>query len=328
MEIKRRVWLDQKPFIASVGNDMGYNPYTIGCYEGWIRDKNNPIVHLNYENAEDPSVVKANEMYFMFFTWRTMKRITMIMSKDGISWTDPQINFLPQMDLGWEDEVSQPSVIFKDGLFEMWYTSKRFEKNVFEPEECVIAHAISRDGVTWERETEPCFCAELLWEEYCVSNPCVLYDENIGKYRMWYTAGDCSLQKYIGYAESCDGLNWNRILSLPMFERQMDHRWERFAVSEPSVTRYGEWFYMVYSGFEHITNSRLCFARSKDGVNWEKHSSNPVITGGKQGWWDGGYTGKASLMYDEGIWKMWYTGHFHDRTNIGYMTNEKVGLGF
>ena len=328
MERQRRIWIDQKPFIASVGNGSGYNPCTIGCYQGWVRDKRNPMIHLNYQNANDPSVVKAGGEYYMYFTWRTMDRITMIKSRDGEVWTDPQINFLPQMDLDWEEEVSQPCVIYKDGIFEMWYTAKRLERSAFEPKISVIAHAVSKDGVTWEREMEPCFAAELLWEEYSVSNPGVLYDENIGKYRMWYTAGDSCLQEFIGYAESVDGLDWKRVVEKPMMERQPAHRWERYAVSEPSVVQHGEWFYMVYSGFEHSTNSRLCFARSRDGIHWEKHPGNPIITGGKQGWWDGGYTGKASLMFDQGIWKMWYTGHLHDRTNIGYMTNDRTDLGF
>ena len=78
-----------------------------------------------------------------------------------------------------------------------------------------------------------------------------------------------------------------------------------------SVIRHGDYFYMVYCGFEHVTNSRLGFARSKDGDPLGATSRKSChYRAGKQGWWDGGYTGKASLLFDEGVWKMWYTGHF------------------
>lgn len=325
-QIKRRIWIDQAPNLSNYGESENYSPYKIGCYEGWRRDRNNPIVHINFENANDPCILKVNGEYYLFFTWRTLNRITLMKSKDCKTWEGPLINFLPQLDLPWEEEVLQPTVIYKDGLFEMWYTARTKERGTFSPGESRIAHAISRDGITWEREMEPVFEAQLLWEDYSVAYPCVIYDEEEKKYRMWYSAGEYELPQLMGYAESEDGLTWERKCTEPILKKNPAHKWEREAATMGSVIRHGDYFYMVYCGFEHVTNSRLGFARSKDGIHWEPHPGNPVITGGKQGWWDGGYTGKASLLFDEGVWKMWYTGHFHDMTNLGLMVNERPDL--
>ena len=264
----------------------------------------------------------------MFFTWKTVHRITCMTSTDGFNWTGPLLTFLPQLDLFWEEEVSQPCVIYRNQVFEMWYTATRKERGAFSPGERFIAHAISADGMTWQREREPCFKSQLLWEQYSISHPCVIFDEESRKYRMWYSAGEFDFPNVIGYAQSDDGLNWIRTNEKPILVPKPAHKWERVAVSGCDVKKLRNFYVMAYCGFEHITNSRLCFARSTDGINWEAHHRNPIITGGKQGWWDAGYTTKASLVFDEGAWKMWYTGNFNTTSNIGLMTHAGPDLGF
>lgn len=319
--IKRRMWPDQAPLASVSEITESYNPYTVGCYEGWRRERSNPVLHQNFENGNDPCILKVNGVYYLYFTWRTCNRISLMKSTDRKNWQGPLINFLPQLDLGWEEIVSQPCVIYKDGVFEMWYAAKTLERDAFHPGESRIAHAVSKDGVNWERELEPVFQAELLWEEYSVAYPSVVYDAQNKKYRMWYSAGDYKLPQLMGYAESKDGIHWTRIAQTPVLKKNVNHKWEREAATMGSVIQHGDYFYMVYCGFEHETNSRLGFARSRDGINWEFHPHNPIITGGKQSWWDGDYTGRASLLQEEdGVWRMWYTGHFHDQTNIGVMT--------
>jgi len=321
-EIKRKVWPDQAPNLANFGETDNYTPYKVGCYEGWRRAKNNPILHLNFENGNDPCVLKVNGEYYMYFTWRTLDRISLMKSKDGENWRGPLISFLPQQELAWEGAVMHPSVIYKDGIFEMWYTAKTKERDTFTPGMSRIAHAISKDGITWEREYEPVFEAELIWEEYSVAYPWVIFDDSVKKYKMWYCAGQYDFPQLMGYAESDDGMIWERKTSEPIINKKVDKRWEREAATMGTVVKEGDIYYMLYCGFEHVTNSRLGLARSKDGIHWEEHPGNPIITGGKQGWWDGGYTTRACLLHDDGVWKMWYTGHFHDMTNIGMMTND------
>lgn len=320
---KRRMWIDQAPLASVTEPSENYSPYKVGCYEGWECHTDNPILHQNYENGQDPCVIKKDGIYYLYFTWSTMNRISLMQSTDLKLWRGPLINFLPQLDIPWEEKVSEPCIIYKDGRFEMWYTARTIERDTFQPGEGRIAHAVSEDGINWLREMEPVFKPELLWEEYCVSNPSVLYDQKEEKYRMWYAAGSYRLPHLIGYAESKDGLNWRRISDLPVLKSSPGNQWERIAVSKPSVVREGEYFHMIYCGFEHLTNSRLCYARSKDGINWQRHPNNPIITGGKQSWWDSDYTGSASIICeDDGTWRLFYTGGFHNMTNIGIMTNE------
>ncbi len=173
---KRRMWIDQAPLASVTEPSENYSPYKVGCYEGWERHTDNPILHQNYENGQDPCVIKKDGIYYLYFTWSTMNRISLMQSTDLKLWRGPLINFLPQLDIPWEEKVSEPCIIYKDGRFEMWYTARTIERDTFQPGEGRIAHAVSEDGINWLREMEPVFKPELLWEEYCVSNPSVLYD--------------------------------------------------------------------------------------------------------------------------------------------------------
>jgi len=68
-----------------------------------------------------------------------------------------------------------------------------------------IRHAWSTDGITWARDGTVCIDF-LDADEYAISRPCVLKDGQV--YKMWYSYRGESYR--IGYAESLDGLSWQR----------------------------------------------------------------------------------------------------------------------
>jgi hypothetical protein len=53
---------------------------------------------------------------------------------------------------------------------------------------------------------------------------------------------------------------------------------------------------------------RIGYATSRDGINWNKSGANPVLPAGNPGDWDANTASFASVLYDNGILKMWYTG--------------------
>jgi predicted GH43/DUF377 family glycosyl hydrolase len=73
---------------------------------------------------------------------------------------------------------------------------------------CVIRHATSQDGVNWT--THPHICLEPeLPDEYAVGRPSVVRDGRL--YKMWYSIRSFSKLYALGYAESADGIIWERM---------------------------------------------------------------------------------------------------------------------
>lgn len=92
----------------------------------------------------------------------------------------------------------------------------------------------------------------------------------------------------IGVATSRDGITWTDSPKSPMLttsERTADS-WDDGMVSQCSVTKIGDWFYMLYSGGtdndgrKHSGKNRMAFglarARHPEGP-WEKYPHNPVF---------------------------------------------------
>jgi hypothetical protein len=70
----------------------------------------------------------------------------------------------------------------------------------------VFKYAESRDGIHWDRKGTVVLPLKG-GGEFALSKPCVLKDR--GLYRMWYAYRGAGYR--IGYAESADGLSWERL---------------------------------------------------------------------------------------------------------------------
>jgi hypothetical protein len=104
--------------------------------------------------------------------------------------------------------LTASSCILKEGdVWNMWYISGiRWKLESGRPKHYyLIKYAKSKDGIHWE--TPDIICIDFKTEdEYAISRPCVLKDQD--RYRMWYSYRGESYR--IGYAESRDGLHWER----------------------------------------------------------------------------------------------------------------------
>lgn len=103
---------------------------------------------------------------------------------------------------------SSPWVLRDKDRWRMWYVSSLGWKaqSAGPPHYVVhIKYAESRDGLEWERDGHVCIDFASA-DEYAISRPCVINDG--GLYRMWYSHRGSTYR--IGYAESSDGLTWER----------------------------------------------------------------------------------------------------------------------
>jgi hypothetical protein len=103
--------------------------------------------------------------------------------------------------------TASPWVLCEGGIWRMWYVScDRWEIVDGEPKHWYhVRYAESEDGVAWRRQGRVAidFAGP---DEYAIARPCVVLDGD--RYRMWFSARGDAYR--LGYAESVDGLSWDR----------------------------------------------------------------------------------------------------------------------
>ena len=140
--------------------------------------------------------------------------------------------------------VSTPSVLKDRNRWRMWYLSGLgWEVTDESPHSYYhIKYAESDDGIHWNRDG--LVCIDLREGETNIASPTVI--EEHGIHKMWYSfvAG----QGYrIGYAESLDGLSWDR--KDTEFSIDVSSSvWDSEAMAYPYVFIHGSKKYMLYSG--------------------------------------------------------------------------------
>jgi predicted GH43/DUF377 family glycosyl hydrolase len=294
-------------------------PQTAG---GWIKSPSNPVLGGNLGTCFDISVLREDQQYRMWFSWRPKASIALVESSDGIRWSEPQIVLGPNPSTDWEADINRPVVIHQPDGYKMWYTGQARGKSW-------IGMAASPDGKTWKRASDkPALSPEQPWELSAVMCPHVLYDESMKLYRMWYSGGEQYEPNAIGYATSPDGLRWIRHPANPIFRPEPNSAWERQRVTACQVIREGEWYLMFYIGFRDVDHAQIGVARSRDGITgWQRHPANPILRPG-QDQWDHDAVYKPFAVFDGKQWLLWYNGRHGSVEQIGLALHEGRDLGF
>ena len=86
------------------------------------------------------------------------------------------------------------------------------------------------------------------WENYCVLNPAVIYDESLKKFVMLYRAAGDEKEHYIylGLATSDDGINFVRQSDEPNMAPIFDGE-DGGGIEDPRLVKMGDWFYLTYA---------------------------------------------------------------------------------
>ena len=156
----------------------------------------------------------------------------------------------------------QPSVIFDNGEYKMWYASTTGSK-------FKIIYAISADGISWGRQN-------LLdvYPGFDNHDPAILKTQN--GYTLFFVASvNATSQTFkIFKIESNDGANFD--LNSRQLVLQPAGSLESTAISSPSVIYENGSYHLFYlcwgsQGF------RVCQATSQDGTQWQRCQNNPII---------------------------------------------------
>lgn len=116
---------------------------------------------------------------------------------------------------------------------------------------------------------------------------------------MWYGGQGDDGHDRILYAESRDGLTWER-KGVAVQDQSANH------VNDPTVVKVGETYFMYFTRAGTDVIDEIALATSRDGRRWEQRGV--VLTHGEKESWDALSVGRPSVMYDAGVFKMWYDG--------------------
>ena len=268
----------------------------------WAKYAGNPVLGGTLGTCFDMSVDVADGRHRMWFSWRPRHGIGYAESSNGLEWKAREEVVLGPVagESSVEDlEVTRPFVLVESELLTMWYSAHSSER-------VVIARATSSDGLHWNRHGVVLAPSEP-WEKSSLMCPSVLRDAS-GRYHMWYSGGERYEPDAIGYATSPDGVAWERVSDDPVL-RADGGAWDCDRVAGAHVFRQGPWLYAAYIGFANgFEDSSIGIARSLDGVIWERHLDNPVITRGKPGDFDSINVYKPFVLVDGEEWRMWFNG--------------------
>jgi predicted GH43/DUF377 family glycosyl hydrolase len=199
-----------------------------------------------------------------------------------------------------------------------------------------IGYATSEDGVIWTKYLQnPVMDIDPenrdKWDWLSVADPSVIKEDNVYKMSGVSLNKDNKMVLQIGYATSKDGINWERYENNPVLPLGEAGSWDAGAVMQPSVFFDGEKYIMLYAGSDKLEQAfgSIGYAVSDDGINW-KRSSRPILTRGEIGSWDAYGLWGPTGMFDENIYKMWYTGVKivpDVLSGIGYATGEIEDIG-
>lgn len=144
-----------------------------------------------------------------------------------------------------------PSVLKINDEYKMWYVSgtKWITVNGKHEPVYVLRYATSKDGINWHRTGKSCVPQKN--DEEAVATPSVLFEDGI--YKMWYCfrgsvdfrGGSGSYR--MGYAESKDGIDWERKDDLVGIEFSASG-WDSGMQCYPYVVPHNGNLYMFYSG--------------------------------------------------------------------------------
>jgi predicted GH43/DUF377 family glycosyl hydrolase len=214
-----------------------------------------PFGFFDDHGVQATSVVQHNGKIYMYYLgWNPAltkplfyTSIGLAISEDG-GRTFSKYSQAPIMSRSEFDPwmVSGGTVLIEDGVWRMWYLSgidfKIHEQGAISRYD--IKYAESKDGIHWKREGY--VCLPLADDETNISRLSIVRVNNI--YRAWYPVKKAGNSGYrIGYAESKDGLLWDRMDYLSGIDVSK-HGWDSEALDKQEVIYFEDKYYMLYNG--------------------------------------------------------------------------------
>ena len=187
----------------------------------------------------------------------------------------------------------------------VWKDGGRYRMDFSQRRKKACAVTFSDDGVHWSEPVVTLGADPSTGWEDDINRNCVLKIDGI--YKMWYT-GQARGHSYIGYAESMDGMSFERKCAEPIIIPELP--WENASVMNPCVLYEDGKYRMWYSAGETYEPNVLCYAESADGINWRKSRINPIFVCDKKNVYERERIGGCHILKVDGMgYVMFYIGY-------------------
>jgi predicted GH43/DUF377 family glycosyl hydrolase len=153
------------------------------------------------------------------------------------------------------------------------------------------------------------------WESAGTFNPATV--RYSGKIVMLYRAQDARSTSRLGYADSTDGIHFQRRPE-PVLSPETDYEKDG-GVEDPRLVQIGNTYYLTYTGY-NTKDAQLCLATSQDLVHWDRKG---VIVPAYKGNWNTGWTKSGAIVPEkiDGKYWMYFLGTAPDK-------NDQMGLAY
>jgi predicted GH43/DUF377 family glycosyl hydrolase len=211
--------------------------------------------------------------------------------------------------------VTSSSLVEWEGRSYLYYTG--WTRGVTVPFYLFAGVAVSDGGEPFRRASPAPILERNAVDPYLTASPWVLVDN--GVWRMWYVSavrwtverGAPKHYYHIRYAESSDGLNWQRNGTVSIdFCSADEHAFGRPCVLRERDGSYRMWY--SYRGEAY----RIGYAESADGVVWHRRDADAGIEPSSSGW-DAEMIEYPAVFDVEGRRYMLYNGADYGRTGVG-----------
>lgn len=220
-------------------------------------------------------------------------RVGLATSKDGIQWQRVRgpltmgAVFEPHPDPARFDSshVGHNDIEYRDGLYWMWYfggdqSLQKIGSMEIKGFPMASGCAVSRDGLNWTRLEGPHRGAMVAagaageFDEIMAAWPQVIRWDD-GSWRMYYHGLNRRQQYTMGWAESPDGLRWQK--RGPLLGPGPAGRFDDVGVATRHIVRRDDQWVMFYEGCQRIAGGssieverQLGLATSRDGLEWTR----------------------------------------------------------
>ena len=135
---------------------------------------------------------------------------------------------------------------------------------------------------------------------------------------MWYGGQGAGGHDRIFVATSADGVQWLKWPSGAAPKPALD-RGSSNHVNDPSVVKVGGTWYMYYTDAATGIDDTIWLATSKTLTKFTKVTK--VLGPGPAGSWESLKVGRPAVLYEGGVFKLWYDGQNGTSRHVGYATS-------
>jgi len=268
------------------------------------------------EGLSDPCVVFAKGRFYLYYTGYdgTDYAIGLARSSDGVGFGKYGSAAVLTKGSGYDGTaVREPTVIFEDGIFKMWYTAVNGAAQT-------IAYATSKDGLSWTKYgSNPVLGQPSTgWGSVEFGDPCVIKVD--GEYMMYLSGSSVLNSKLMGIATSGDGTSWTLSSSNPLVSKAASPNFGQQEICDVAVVKDGPLFRLYFTGRNGAGgNYKIGYGESHNGLDWDLMKS-AYLDVGSSGTFDDTQTLSPGVLYDDGVIYMYYNGDDTTKEELGLAT--------